>query len=509
MSAIFWRTSFGMSMYVLVVISPATITSPVVTSVSQATRPFSSSARTASRIVSESWSATLSGWPSVTDSEVKRNSRAVMRPGRLLNAQEAGEDEPLPTLRRVEQQAAQRREVVLRDRRDRRAAALRVREGVVEPAAHVRVQEPVRLARHSRSRDRGRVGRIAGELRPWALHRLDRRAAVRDHELAVERGGVDRRPAHVELARLHGADLHRPRVHATAELGERGRLLDHASGLGLVAHADGEQQRRGSGRRAVEGKRALAAQELEDVVEARAERGLDLSALLVEARVGAGVVVEQRVEPSTHVVEREVERRAGRKGARKVGVVSGAAQLQVPAQRGIDPDPARLRRHRRAERVELSDLVGGRAGGPALLLDRLVDRGLDRASSHEGLRDRVARETVERVVEDRVAVEPAAVVAKRLELVELCLAVREHRPAVDLFVHGWARALLEHGVELVDVLGLRDPDEVVAAVLEVEPDEIDLVAERRLHVLLPAQPVLLERGAEAREHVVLAREPVQ
>src|SRR5579884_3169557 len=60
-----------MSTYVLVVISPATTTSPVVISVSQATRPSGSSARTASRTESEIWSAILSGWPSVTDSEVK------------------------------------------------------------------------------------------------------------------------------------------------------------------------------------------------------------------------------------------------------------------------------------------------------------------------------------------------------------------------------------------------------------------------------------------------------
>ena len=54
------------------VISPATTTSPVVTSVSQATRLLGSFARAASRIVSEIWSAILSGCPSVTDSEVKR-----------------------------------------------------------------------------------------------------------------------------------------------------------------------------------------------------------------------------------------------------------------------------------------------------------------------------------------------------------------------------------------------------------------------------------------------------
>ncbi len=74
-SAIRARTSRGMSTYVSVVISPATTTRPVVISVSQATRPAGSSARTASRTESETWSATLSGCPSVTDSEVNENER--------------------------------------------------------------------------------------------------------------------------------------------------------------------------------------------------------------------------------------------------------------------------------------------------------------------------------------------------------------------------------------------------------------------------------------------------
>src|SRR5919201_1690708 len=78
MSAIFSRTSRGMSTYVSVEISPATTTRPVVISVSQATRPLGSSPSTASSTESEIWSAILSGWPSVTDSEVKRNSRAAI-----------------------------------------------------------------------------------------------------------------------------------------------------------------------------------------------------------------------------------------------------------------------------------------------------------------------------------------------------------------------------------------------------------------------------------------------
>ena len=53
-------------------ISPRTSTSPVVVAVSQATRAFGSSRMIASRMASEIWSHILSGWPSVTDSDVKR-----------------------------------------------------------------------------------------------------------------------------------------------------------------------------------------------------------------------------------------------------------------------------------------------------------------------------------------------------------------------------------------------------------------------------------------------------
>ena len=49
---------------------PATTTRPVVSRLSHATRPMGSSVRMASRIASEIWSAILSGWPSVTDSDV-------------------------------------------------------------------------------------------------------------------------------------------------------------------------------------------------------------------------------------------------------------------------------------------------------------------------------------------------------------------------------------------------------------------------------------------------------
>src|SRR4051794_31924460 len=51
---------------------------PVVTSVSQATRPLGSSSKMASRTASEIWSASLSGCPSVTDSEVNRYRCAMI-----------------------------------------------------------------------------------------------------------------------------------------------------------------------------------------------------------------------------------------------------------------------------------------------------------------------------------------------------------------------------------------------------------------------------------------------
>src|SRR5207302_8097571 len=47
-------------------------TRPVAVRVSQATRLEVSSVRQASRMASEIWSAILSGWPSVTDSDVNK-----------------------------------------------------------------------------------------------------------------------------------------------------------------------------------------------------------------------------------------------------------------------------------------------------------------------------------------------------------------------------------------------------------------------------------------------------
>src|SRR5213593_4451682 len=132
-------------------ISPATTTRPVVISVSQATRPSGSSARTASRTVSEIWSATLSGCPSVTDSEVNRNSRAAMGPqatqnARLLDAQEEGDSQLVGAADGVFDRGAQRLQVPLHLGRNPRTA---------EPVDHrdravdVDVEHDMRRGRHT------------------------------------------------------------------------------------------------------------------------------------------------------------------------------------------------------------------------------------------------------------------------------------------------------------------------------------------------------------------------
>src|ERR1700733_9719489 len=100
-------------------------------SVSHATRASGSLASTASRTESEIWSATLSGWPSVTDSEVKRKLRAAIARARLADALPNGAGQPLlrlqeedagrrPAVRRaVDDQALQRLQIWADRRRNR------------------------------------------------------------------------------------------------------------------------------------------------------------------------------------------------------------------------------------------------------------------------------------------------------------------------------------------------------------------------------------------------------
>src|SRR5881275_15360 len=143
------RTRRGMSMYSLVVISPATITSPVVISVSHATRLFGSLRSAASSTASEIWSAILSGWPSVTDSDVNRNVRSAIR-ARLASLHDGDDRLHVAVARAVEHERLQRPQVLVEPRRHRLVGELRERLQRGQGALDVDVQEAVRLVREPR-----------------------------------------------------------------------------------------------------------------------------------------------------------------------------------------------------------------------------------------------------------------------------------------------------------------------------------------------------------------------
>src|SRR5712692_1942521 len=83
------RITFWMSSSAWVVTSPMTTHRPLVMAVSHATRAAASWASMPSRIASETWSQTLSGCPSVTDSEVSRKEgelEKVFTPAAMIAA---------------------------------------------------------------------------------------------------------------------------------------------------------------------------------------------------------------------------------------------------------------------------------------------------------------------------------------------------------------------------------------------------------------------------------------
>src|SRR4051812_37631803 len=160
-----------MSTYVSVVISPATTTRPVVISVSHATRPYGSSRSTASSTESEIWSAILSGWPSVTDSDVKRNSRPAIEAETLLDRDELGEPQPAVVLRHRDDGRLQRAKIRSHLRRDRRV--VREAEHERDPVLQVDVEERDDVARGGRRVQRLLVDRVARELLPAGAERAD------------------------------------------------------------------------------------------------------------------------------------------------------------------------------------------------------------------------------------------------------------------------------------------------------------------------------------------------
>src|SRR5918912_4400931 len=145
------RTRRGMSMYSLVVISPATTTRPVVISVSHATRLAGSRASAASSTASEIWSAILSGCPSVTDSDVKRKLRAATGEGGyptpLRRLQVRHERLDAAVARPEQEQRAERPEVRLDVRRQLLVRELREAGERRQRVLRVDEQEALRVVR--------------------------------------------------------------------------------------------------------------------------------------------------------------------------------------------------------------------------------------------------------------------------------------------------------------------------------------------------------------------------
>src|SRR2546423_3636763 len=251
-----------MSTYVFVVISPPTTTRPVVISVSHATRPSESSLSTASSTASEIWSATLSGWPSVTDSEVKRNSRAT----ELLDRHEAADPSHVAVLRPVDEYGLERRRVGpgLGQAGRRARAGGEVVDGR-QRGVQVDVQEAGRLVRGLGAGARLLEERIVGEPLAAPPDRGERRAARGDDDQALRDAVEDRRAAssRAKLGRGHAAGLDSPDRADVAQPRQGGEPLQHTPRLCLLIHLEHEVDRRDApaGRAGIDGDGAFAGED--------------------------------------------------------------------------------------------------------------------------------------------------------------------------------------------------------------------------------------------------------
>src|ERR671929_1431844 len=293
-----------------VVISPPTTTRPVVISVSQATRPVGSSRSTASSTASEIWSAILSGWPSVTDSEVKRNSR----PTGLLDLKEEGELAHVAVPRRPGRERLERPQVV-RDLPRRLDAAeldeaLEQRDRVLQ----VDVDEAVRLVRQARGLLRVLEGRVVLQLRAAALEIGDATLGIGEDDLAVDGAVEERDVPEVQLLERRARDPCRPRMQRQAEalrqLGDE--LVDRrdaparAVGLRHERHLGNERPARADVDRVlVREERGEPLEEPQERERLRRQRPRAGAERLLELRLHLPAAVERGVEerPGRHLAE--------------------------------------------------------------------------------------------------------------------------------------------------------------------------------------------------------------
>src|SRR3954470_16264316 len=337
-----------MSTYVSVVISPETTTRPVFTSVSHATRPYGSSRSTASRTPSEIWSAILSGWPSVTDSDVNRYSlsdKLVMRSGRGA---------PVGARKRLRVAWHPARPAARAFRRGRAAAGSALVE--VDDERHAVHPEPRAKAVLQE------VGVVAGDA--LAGVDLDREA---------RRRGADLR--HVQ--QLQAVALLRRRLALLDELGEEAVELRRRD---AVAHPVAEHER--------------LAQHAPDVAAGQRARGQDLRAQPQLLRRAGALVIEVGLVHRRDVPLVEHERRRRALLHRELGDAHVLARDAVVGVADDERDVGALDRPLRAQRRVVLDRVldlrlAAQAGGvdedhaAPVDLERQVDR-IARRSRHLG-----------------------------------------------------------------------------------------------------------------------------
>src|SRR5712692_1507441 len=344
------RTTSDTSTYVSVVISPATTTRPVVISVSQAQRPPRSSRRTASRTASETWSAILSGCPSVTDSDVKRNSRDVTgrRLSKALDLPDVKQHRELryaTRARRIGEEALERREILREVRRNRRVAGLGEALDQRDRGLDVDIDKARRLIGEAGGVLRLREDRVAGDRRSDGPD--DVPARVADHDRAAGNAVVDRHRPKVEL--LERADCGQLAVQGDRE--PRRNLVQrrHRSLRVSLLQDERHLRERDAGRHVQD---ALSLDQVRDVGQADPEQLLELAGGLRLRRVLRQLLRQLR----TAVEGREGER-AGRhlREQRRLEVLAGGlARLH----RALELRGVGLRRERQREPLQLSARQG-------------------------------------------------------------------------------------------------------------------------------------------------------
>jgi hypothetical protein len=230
--------------------------------------------------------------------------------------------------------------------------------------------------------------------------------------------------------------------------------------------------------------RGLVREEREDVLlERHSHLGFDAGDVAVDVRIRFRQSVTVARESLFEVVEAEIDERAARHLVGQLGLEILGREGEVlvgQKRRSLDHRPVFPGGEREGHRGDLAaEERIERLGRQSLLCRDLL---LNSASVYVDHGERVLVHLVHRVLVVARALERTAF-PSGLEMVECGLALGEGRPAVDVARHHVRVELREDVLQLLDIVGLGEADELAFAG-EVEADDVGLRAERRLDVTL-------------------------